>query len=67
MYGYTKLEQEETDSNTTIKTPVDWPKEGGIIFSDVSMSYRDDGVFALKNTTFHVKGGEKVIQACACR
>ena len=62
-YGNTQLEQEESENKSSLQTTdLDWPSKGEIYFSDVSMSYRKDGVFAIKNTSFHVKGGEKVIK-----
>ena len=59
VYGYTNLEQEE-EANKVMSQITNWPTEGNICFSDVSMSYRDDDVMALKNATLHIKGGEKV-------
>ncbi len=39
----------------------DWPNEGAVAFENLSVRHGDDAPTVLKNVTFQVKGGEKVI------
>lgn len=44
--------------------PVVWPGlKDAIRFEDVSFSYNNDGIYALKNVTFEIKSGERVALA----
>lgn len=42
--------------------PINWPTNGEIIFSKFSVKYRPNLELVLKDISFHVEGGEKVIK-----
>ena len=41
----------------------DWPHSGGIRFDDYSTRYRAELDLVVKNISFNIRGGEKVIVA----
>ncbi|KAJ7136954.1 P-loop containing nucleoside triphosphate hydrolase protein [Mycena epipterygia] len=44
----------------TIKLGRRWPKQGGIVFNDVTARYRPDLQPALQDMAFHIRAGERV-------
>lgn len=60
IYQYSKLEQ-EAPNHTTFRAPCDWPREGQISFSDVTLYYKDQTSPALGPINMNIHAGEKVI------
>lgn len=60
VLSYTKLDQ-ESNSPSQVDIPETWPSGGEISLTNVSMKYSKDGEEVLKDVTFQVDGGEKVI------
>ncbi|XP_060065904.1 ATP-binding cassette sub-family C member 5-like [Ylistrum balloti] len=51
----------DTEEDTTSVVPDEsWPREGGIVFTDVSMRYRKDMEPVLRNIHFNIKPNQKV-------
>ncbi|CAH1105143.1 unnamed protein product [Psylliodes chrysocephalus] len=55
---YADLKQEE--DNTTYEPPADWPSNGEVEFSDMSLHYSPDDPPVLKNLSFTIKPNEKI-------
>lgn len=49
----------KTDSSITSKSSLDFDFDGSILFRNVSFTYKDTGVQALKNISFELKKGER--------
>lgn len=56
---YTELPPEHTDD--PIAPPASWPVKGEIQFKNVQMSYREGSPLVLKDVSFQVEAGEKVL------
>ena len=60
-HEYTEIPSEASlDSSGGKKPPVDWPANGEITATDVSLKYAEDAPPVLKNLNFTVEAGEKV-------
>ncbi|KAJ7880551.1 ABC transporter type 1, transmembrane domain-containing protein [Mycena olivaceomarginata] len=56
--------EEKTVSNETqMNDPSTWPSVGSLAFADFSMKYRGDLPLALKNLSFDLQGGLKLVSA----
>lgn len=55
---YTELEP-EGEATTPKDPPPSWPSEGGIIFKNVELAYREGLPLVLKDVSFEIKPGEK--------
>jgi ATP-binding cassette subfamily C (CFTR/MRP) protein 1 len=56
---YTELES-EGESTTPKDPPPSWPSEGGIVFKNVALAYREGLPLVLKDVSLEIKPGEKV-------
>lgn len=56
---YTDLPAESQDE-TKIKTPKNWPADGNIEFRDFELKYSDKGKAVLKGLNFSIKSNEKI-------
>lgn len=54
------LEQEAAYEISETAPPPSWPEKGEILFKDVTMAYRQELPFVLRNLTFDVKSNERI-------
>ena len=57
--AYTKIDP-ESGYTTETKPPYNWPREGRVIFQDLSLVYYPGEPEVLKTSSFKVKAGEKL-------
>lgn len=58
-HGNTIVQEAPHDIEET-KPPQEWPTQGAIEFSDITMRYRPGLPLVLKGLSLSVKGGEKI-------
>ena len=59
VLAYVQLPSEAARQGPT-PLPASWPQSGHVVFSDVSLRYRDDTPLVLRGLSFEVRAGEKV-------
>jgi ATP-binding cassette subfamily C (CFTR/MRP) protein 4 len=62
LFEYTELEKEYSSSNPIDdKVSATWPSHGKIEFDNLYLRYYQNDRLILKNLTFNIEGGEKVL------